>query len=217
MIATQDTHLQDLIPAHLHASPLLAQGGFQVFEGLLTPDYRARMLSEALQQLPQAEDCAVTAPDTEEVRGGTPRRNLLSAPGNAVQDAFYTAGWMLDFLHQVTGVPVQPSGLRGTYSYYARPGDYLALHRDIETCDLAVNTCLYDTGTASDGGGLLHLYPERAFEPLSALRQNPDEGALPLRLLPGQTIVMLGGIVPHEVLPVVGEQVRIMSVLCYRV
>jgi hypothetical protein len=47
-----------------------------------------------------------------------------------------------------------PTGGR-TYTYYEQPGDFLALYREIVTCDLAVIACLVDTGKASAGGGLL--------------------------------------------------------------
>jgi hypothetical protein len=39
---------------------------------------------------------------------------------------------------------------------------------------------------------------------------------VPVPLRPGQTVVMLGGIVPHHVLPMAQGQVRVVSVLCYR-
>lgn len=114
------------------------------------------------------------------------------------------------------GVPVAPSGNRGSYSYYARPGDFLDLHRDVETCDLAMITGLHDNGDRSDLAGALVLYPGRIHEPLSAIRARPNDYAYAVKLLPGQTMIMLGGVVPHRLLPVREGQVRIVSVLCFR-
>lgn len=69
-----------------------------------------------------------------------------------------------------------------------------------------------DTGD----GGRLCLYPDRLFEPLSIIRATPQQGAIKVRLDPGQTIVLFGGLVPHALLKVAAGQARIVSVLCYR-
>lgn len=173
------------------------------------------MLAEALalQSTVRAHEASVTRAD--EWRGGAPARKFLSAPGDQVQDALYHAPWLRAWLAETVGAPVVPTGARGTYNYYARPGDYLALHRDIETCDLTVITCLYDNAADTDWGGTLRLYPHRNNEPLSAIRATPDQGSRLLRLHPGQTLTMLGGIVAHDLLPLAGDQLRIVSILCY--
>ena len=112
-------------------------------------------------------------------------------------------------------LPVAPTGSCGTYSYYCRPGDYLTIHRDIATCDVAVITCLEEEGIASSGGKLC-VYPSRVHESLAQVRRDPTRGALPLRLAPGETVVLFGGLVPHCTLPVVAGQNRVVSLLCYR-
>jgi len=214
------------IPVPLRNSPLLLRGGFDIFAGLLDDNTLSRMLAEAVNLAPAAHVNDVPVSDGEEVRGGNPARRFLSVPGGSLQDSFYQADWVLQFLRRVTGVPLAPTGGRGTYTYYARPGDYLALHRDIETCDLAVITCLHDrderrvtsTNAASeaDHAGALCLYPGRVFEPLSRIRETPEQGVIRVRLAPGHTLVLFGGIVPHALQPVTNDQVRIVSVLCYR-
>jgi len=40
--------------------------------------------------------------------------------------------------------------------------------------------------------------------------------ATPVPLDPGQTVALLGGIVPHEVTPMAADQERIVAVMCYR-
>jgi hypothetical protein len=203
------------IPAALAASPLLRRGGFDVFQGMLNGELLRALLVEALASRAEALESDVPVDDGEEARGGNPARRFLSASGGRVQDAFYKALWMGRFLGELLGMRIAPTGERGTYSYYSRPGDFLALHRDVEACDVAVISCLHDGRPTGDGGSL-RLYPDRIEEPLSAIRRSPERGAVGVRLLPGQTLVLLGGLVPHTVLPVVSGQARIVSVLCYR-
>lgn len=210
------------IPAALAASPLLRRGGFDVFQGMLDRAMLRALRAEALESRAAAQPNDVLADDGEEVRGGNPARSFLSASGGPFQDAFYQAPWMAELLGGLAGTRVVPTGGRGTFSYYARPGDFLALHRDVEACDVAVISCLQDgclqdgPGARDGGGGSLRVYPGRIAEPLSAIRRSPERGAVVLRLLPGQTLVILGGLVPHTVLPVAAGQERIVSVLCYR-
>ncbi len=123
---------------------------------------------------------------------------------------------MLAFMRRLTHRSIEPTGELGTYSYYSRPGDFLAIHRDIVTCDVAVITCLSDSPDHAAGGALC-LYPDRMFEPVAAIRATPSEGARVVRLREGQTIALFGGLVPHALLPVDADQVRIVSVLCYRI
>src|SRR5215210_4168419 len=144
MRATQKPSLATYFPDVILNSRLLKKGGYEVFTGLVDTTTLPLMLAEAVSLSAAAYDSNVLNSDGEEVRGGSPARRFLSSPGGDIQDAFYRADWMLSFLREVTGTAIVPTGGRGTYSYYARPGDYLALHRDIETCDLAVITCLHE-------------------------------------------------------------------------
>jgi len=206
----------DSIPQSIRQSLLMKEGGFQVFEGLLDARFRHELLTEALAQLPEATACEVKIADAEEVRGGRPRRNFINSSGGPLQQAFYWAPWLLDFLRGLTHQALTPTGPCGTYSYYVRPGDYLDIHRDIVDCDVAVISCLNDGPKDDADGGRLCLYPERLFEPLSSIRATPQQGAVKVRLELGQTIVLYGGIVPHALLKVAEGQARIVSVLCYR-
>ena len=203
--------------AEIRNSALMKDGGFRVLEGLIDGPTRKALLAEALRLLPRAVASVVPESDDEEVRGGTPARSFLNTAGGELQDALYRTPQLLACLREITCASLIPTGTLGTYSYYVRPGDFLALHRDIVTCDVAVITCLHDAGTGCEcDGGKLCLYPGRLAEPLSAIRRTLEQGALKLRLRPGQTIVMFGGIVPHALLPVDAGQTRIVSVLCYR-
>jgi len=211
----EHTIRQELIPAVITESDLMKRGGFDVFEGLIGPDTRAQMLSEALALLPHATGCEVNKSDDEEVRGGAPRRRFTSGRGGPLQQSFNTAPWLLAFLRSLTNPALIYTGEIGTYSYYLRAGDYLELHRDIVTCDVAVITCLYDSLMDEDNGRLC-LYPGRCLEPLSKIRATSQQGVEKVRLGIGQTIVMYGGIIPHALLPLAEGQTRIVSVLCFK-
>lgn len=204
------------IPGSIRKSPLMKEGGFQVFQGVIDERIRKDMLSEALALLPSGTACKVSTPDIEEVRGGKPRRSFINSQGGRVQQAFYAAPWLLDFLRGLSHSRLTPTGTLGTYSYYIRPGDFLEIHRDIIECDVAVISCLSEGPIDNGDGGRLCLYPERLFERLSSIRATPEKGAVKVRLDPGQTIVLYGGIVPHALLKVAVGQARIVSVLCYR-
>jgi hypothetical protein len=208
--------LIDLIPPHMHRSRLMQRGGFVIFDGVPGAATCQQLLAEALRLSKTARSSYMPRSDAEEVRGGSPARRFLSAVAGEKQRAFYHDRDLIEFLQQVTGLTLQPSGQSGTYTYYARPGDYLAIHRDIDICDLAVITCLYDGPRTDNEGGRLTFYPQRLTERLSAIRATPEEGAVKVRLKPGQTLVLLGGIVPHAVQPTARGQVRIVSILCYR-
>ena len=125
--------------------------------------------------------------------------------------------WLIGVLRDLSGTNLVPSGERATFTYYVREGDHLAIHRDIESCDLAVVSCLLENANPEQTGGCMTVYPERIFEPLSLIRASPQKGALTFRLGLGQTAVLFGGAVAHTILPLAAEQKRIVSVLCFRV
>lgn len=164
-----------------------------------------------------AEEMFTAEPDGEVWRGGDPDRWLESAPGGEALQALYRSPRILELLRRLTGLAWTPSGLAGTYSYYRRPGHHLGLHRDIDACDLALITCVDDSSRSAAGlAGALCLYTGRTRDTLPELRSRPDDGAEYVRLQPGQSIVLLGGLVPHRVLPVAEGQIRIVAPLCYR-
>jgi hypothetical protein len=197
------------------APRLLEAGGFALLDavpGLAPP--RA-LLDEALALARRAERQCHDVDGAEERRGGSPARRLFSSPGGPAQDHCYASRELMQSASDVVGARLRPSGRQGTYSYYLRPGDYLGLHRDIDECDVALITCLCD-GAKTDGAGALRLYPRRLFEPLSRIRSTPHKGLLSLHLRPGQSIVLLGGYVPHATTAMTNGQKRIISVLCFR-
>lgn len=188
-----------------------------VLASLLDSDGLEALRQEALASHRAAEEVRTLEPDEEIWRGGSPDRWLESAPGGDALQAFYRSPRILDLLHRLTGLAWTQSGLAGTYSYYRRAGHHLGIHRDIDECDLAVITCVQDSAESrAENGGALCLYPERTGDTLAELRARPDHGAAYVRLEPGQSVVLLGGLVPHRLLPVGEGHVRIVAPLCYR-
>lgn len=200
----------------LSASPLLDRGGFVIVSNLFGADGFRLLLDEALSCYGTSVETNVCEEDREEVRGGNPARRFLSCAAGPIQDHYYHAPAITSWLHGLTGLAVRPTGRRGTYTYYVREGDYLALHRDVPGCDLALITCLIDSGGDRAGGGTTDLYPDRCREPLSRVRASLDDGRLTTRLAPGESMVLLGGVVPHAIRPIERGQQRVISVLCYR-
>jgi hypothetical protein len=200
----------------LARSPLVRAGG-AVRTRLLREGGRAALLREARARHAVAEEALVLEHDGEQDRGGAPDRWLESAVGGPRLAAFLHAPPTLALLRRLTGLDWTPSGAEGTYSYYRRAGHHLGLHRDVDECDLAVITCIQAAGPATDDAGVLVLYPGRAKEPLSAIRAEPMRGAVPVRLASGESLVLLGGAIPHRVLPLGEGHLRIVAPLCYRV
>jgi hypothetical protein len=201
----------------IRESALMKKGGCAMYAHFPSAAVCARLLSESRLCLTSAVATAVATSDEEEVRGGNPARRFISAGGGEEQAAFYHNPETARFLTRICSCGVRPIGTHGTYTYYARPGDHLALHRDIETCDIAVVTCLLDRHRKGSTGGLTRFYPVRQHELLSRIRATPDIGVLNVRLQVGHTMVIFGGIVPHLIEPLGPGELRIVSILCFRV
>jgi len=195
----------------------MKQGGCATYAHFPGADVCEGLLGESRAALSRATVTAVAKSDAEEVRGGVPARRFISAAGGKEQAAFYHDPETARFLGRLINAPVRPTGDGGTYTYYARLGDHLALHRDIETCDIAVITCLLDRYGEGSVGGQIRFYPGRQHEPLSRIRATPGDGAARIRLSVGHTMVMFGGLVPHLIEPLGPGELRIVSILCFRV
>jgi hypothetical protein len=199
----------------LRSTMVTTHGGFAITDTIPDPHTLDALRREAWAAYDTADRQECDTGDGEDGRGGTPRRRLFSAGAGPAQDAFYHDPALAQQLSALCGMSVRRSGSRGSYSYYATEGDYLDLHRDIETCDVTLITVLHDASAASSASGALVVYPDRMSEPLSEIRARPDDGAVVLKLLPGQSIILLGGVVPHYVAPVAHGQARVISALCF--
>ncbi|MGH8429152.1 MAG: hypothetical protein ACREUF_02005 [Solimonas sp.] len=156
--------------------------------------------------------CDVVSSDNCDGRGGVPPRQLSTAPGGPVQDEVYRSPYLHGYLSQLNGGPIRPSGSRGSYSYYVMPADHLGLHLDIVTCDVTVISVLADS--SPDNGGALAVQRGSVGVPLSTLRRSAHIHEEVVKAPAGSTIIILGGLVPHRVLPMTMGQ-RVISALCF--
>lgn len=191
-------------------------GGHAVYQGLVDTSLRDRLVAEALAAWPAAQDATVTLDRADEGRGGMPARAYHTSHGGQAQDAFYQAPWLPALLGDLSGLALAPTGMRGTYNYYARRGDYLALHRDVRQCDVTLIVGLLASDPLATRGGMLRLYPGRTHEPLSTIRSSPELGARDVALDEGDALLLLGGIVPHCLRGIGESQCRVVSIMCFR-
>ncbi len=194
-------------------APLVAAGGRVVLGNLVAPELLRQLAAECDGARPHAQEQHQAKEIAGGHRSGRPARRLLSAEGGPVQTAFYHDPRLADALSRLCGRGVRPTGAVGSYSYYERRGDFLGLHRDIPGCDAALITCLRrDSG--GDSGGALRLYPHAFRDPLASIvRRRAPHVDLNLRV--GQSVLLLGGWIPHEVLPAAAGHLRHISLLCF--
>lgn len=206
--------LPTLEPPWFRQGPLFLSGGVAVVDGLIDSRTFAGLCAEAEANYASADRqvCDVVTSDNCDGRGGVPARQLSTAGGGPVQDELYLSPHLRSFLCELCGGPVRPSGSRGSYSYYVAPGDHLGLHLDIVTCDITVICVLADS--SPDNGGALAVRRANVGVPLSVLRRSPHLDEEAVKAPAGSTIVILGGLVPHRVVPMTTGQ-RVISALCF--
>jgi len=194
--------------------PLFRAGGVTVVEGLADMHTTAALCAEAQAQYACADRqvCDVVSSDHCDGRGGVPPRQLSTSSGGPAQDDWYRSTALLAYLCRLCGGPVRPAGSRGSYSYYVSRDDHLGLHLDIVTCDVTVINVLADS--SPDQGGALVVQRGNVGVPLSVLRRSTQPGEELVKAAAGSTIVLLGGLVPHRVLPLNSGQ-RVISALCF--
>lgn len=202
-------------PKEILQSRLFAAGGYLVLSGLFDEHTLQGLRVEADAVRSGGARGCVAASDGAEGRGGTPGRAYRLAGGGDLHFGLHGCQEMAEALGKLCGATVSSTG-GGSYSYYEEEGDFLALHRDVLQCDIAVITSL----THSIGGGPageLAVYPQYIHDPLSTVRRAGISSSTVVPLDRGQTAILLGGIVPHEVTPMCAGQDRIVAVNCYRV
>ena len=201
-------------PTDVLTSQIFAAGGYFIVSGLFDEATLQGLLAEAEGSRPDGVRQSLTDSDGTEGRGGSPARAYRSSQGRDLHWGLHGSPEMAAALAGLCGATVSATG-SGTYSYYEEPGDFLALHRDILGCDLAVITCL-TSRTCGGPTGELTVYPGFVREPLSTVRAAGRQCGTAIALDRGHTVVLLGGLVPHEVTPTSPGQERIVAINCYR-
>ena len=195
-------------------APLVANGGFLVLDELLPKTTRQCLRDEAFECCEGALEQRREDHDISGFRTGNPARWLRSTTGGPVQFEIYHCPVMADNISYLCGRQVKPTGGQGTYSYYDRKGHFLGLHRDINTCDATLITCLHRKHSANESGAL-RLYYKGFANSLVEIISDSNVPYLDIHLEQWQSILLLGGWVPHEVLPAAEDYERYTSVLCY--
>jgi hypothetical protein len=195
---------------------LMQCGGYTVTQSLLTDTQLRALQEDAAACAPHAVRMRLDESRDCEGRGGQPARAYRYAEGTGLQYEILTAPAFLRALTELVGLRLEALGA-GTYSFYDEEGDFLALHRDVEACDAALVTCLGNE--PHRGGGLLRLHPRLADPSFRIIDTSPNasHAAIDLDLTPGESALLLGGIIPHEVTPTVADQRRVVSIACYRI
>ncbi|MGH1493168.1 MAG: hypothetical protein ACRBK7_27860 [Acidimicrobiales bacterium] len=195
----------------LRHSKLAAAGGVAVVDLLQGPMLQALQI-EANKAYPHHVEHHQETPPADPWDRGNPNRWLRSAAGGPVLASILGSQRLAELLDDYTGILWSPLSPQGTFSYYDRPGHHLGVHRDIERCDL---TCIICCGLEGDGSGSeLIAYRSGVRTPLDQVRASTDLGRV-ISLQPGQGALILGGLVPHEVTPIVGDLRRTVAPLCF--
>lgn len=202
----------------LRRSPLLAAGGWSVYDGLLDAATQQALLAEACAGSARHArlDDVPAGGDREQVRGGAPARHLLSVDGGALLAALYTTPALLAFIAAQVALPVRPCGAQASYSIYAGAGAGLGIHRDVAGCDLALIACLHDNDPL-EGGGCTEAWPLDLTTPLAELRAGRGAPSVTLGLEPGQCMLLHGGLVPHRIRATRAGRERVVALMCYEI
>jgi hypothetical protein len=200
----------------LRCGPLALAGGVAVVPGLPDAATRRAMAHEALGAARGTERQLSVNAYGDDGRWDTPARALANVPGGETQERFYTAAWLRQSLSAWCGASVVPTSGRGTYSLYTRPGDHLDLHVDVVTCDVTLITVVHDSTPTDHPGGGLAVYADHVGVPLSQIRASSPPATSVIKAPVGHSIVILGGLVPHRVLPLGPSGSRVISALCFQ-
>lgn len=188
---------------------------YHFFDNLFDKELLRKFANEPLSLYKSAKQHIVYNGEIAE-RGGVPSRKFRSVGGGQVQSAIYSSKKLVTHISDRTGMKIEQSGHKGTYTFYTEQDDYLDIHRDADYCDLTLITCLHSTIPENSPYGLLYLYIDRQEESLQSIYRDRLWGYNSIFLKPGQSILLQGGIVPHAVNPIKENYQRIISALCYK-
>lgn len=193
-------------------STLWRAGGFLALRGFPGKNALAAIRRESEGILRKAERQEWSNANQEDWRGGQPERFVSGVTAGHCLNGICGGPEMLRVLQGLLSAEVRYAG-GGSITVYDRPGDRLGLHRDIEVCDVTLVTCLWEDGERQ---GALRAYPEYCALPLSMIPASRANLGFTVDLQAGDSAVLLGGVVPHEVTPMGQGQRRVVSLVCYQ-
>ena len=213
------------VPIHFRNCRLMRERrGFSVSSDIIEESDWRRLCSEALlQELDLRKEfrgrrilpASLNPTFSEDRRAGARIKRFLARGGEAQYGLFHCST-LLDRLSAEVGLAVKPSGSHGIYAYYICGGDFIGVHRDTHPLDVELITCLFDTHPEYEAGSL-GIYAGRTTESCASISKNIRRGQELVKLLPGQSLLLLGGVLPHRVLPVLPDQLRIVSSLSFSI
>lgn len=203
------------VEARLLDSPLGRMGGVVLLDDLVDPATVAALAREALVRGATATRQRGNTQAVDDRRSDVAGRALASSGGGPVQDALYESPGLLARLSELCGTRIRPTGHRGSYSYYTRQGDHLDLHVDVRRCDVTVITVLQDSTPRNGVDGALATWSNHLCAPLTTIRESEAAPTAVTKAPPGASVVLLGGILPHAVLPIGATGTRVISPLCF--
>lgn len=201
--------------SRLRHSRLLHAGGYGIYRGLIPPTRIEGMLAEATDG-GQRIDQVASGNDTEDIRGGQPARQIVCVEGGPRQDELFGSIELQRFVANEVNLPIRCCGQRASYSIYAGPQAHLDIHRDVPGCDLALITCLYDSDPLA-GEGAIDLWLDDLTTPLRNIRAHVERRRSRLALLPGDSLLIHGGMIPHRIPPPGTDRLRIVSLMCFEI
>lgn len=204
-----------LTAPHLLAGPLAQADGVRRVDALVPAAVVSQMRREALAGGRDAVRQTGATQPVDAGRSDVAGRALASAPGGRAQDRLYHSASLLRGLSDLCGVDVVPTGGRGSYSYYTRPGDHLDVHVDVDRCDVTLITVLQDSTPPDDAGGSLVAWPSYLGRSLDAIRSSEAPPEVTVDAPQGASVLILGGLLPHAVHPLGCSGTRVISALCF--
>ncbi|MCL4783847.1 MAG: hypothetical protein KJZ70_12500 [Bryobacterales bacterium] len=194
-------------------SALWRAGGFLALAGFPGAAALSAIRTEAADALRDSERQEWPEPKPSDWRGGQPQRFLGGVTAGPRMNEMFARRETVAMLRGLLGANLRCAG-GGSLTVYERPGDRLGLHRDIETCDVTLVTCIWEEGERRES--VLRAYPEYAHCALSLIPADRASLGCTVSLRPGDSAILLGGVVPHEVTPMAAGQRRVVSLVCYQ-
>jgi len=190
---------------------IVQQGGALLLHEFPLAHYYQSLREECLYRRHTASEQICTKSLAYDWRVDEPARKFYSTSGGPVQSAFYHEAELVNSLSQLCGFTLRPTGADGTFSYYDQPGSFLSVHRDIKQCDFTLISCLARTGNSESGD--LKLYAKDCRTPTAKIETS--NWTANIQLEESHSVLLLGGVVPHEVSPLKAGSTRAVSVLCF--